>query len=71
MPVFHIAQFRKVASDAGDNSTTQIAARTGLNRAQIARLLNGERQPTLASAVRLADAYDIGIDELVLREQAA
>lgn len=71
MPVFNSKKFRAIANNAGDKSTTQIAARTGLNRGQVARLLSGDRQPTLHTAACIADAYDTDLDSLVIREEAA
>lgn len=57
MLYFSPADLRAAATAAGDTSLSQIAARTGLGRSTICRLLNGERQPTLRTAQKLAKAY--------------
>jgi len=58
------------AASKGDKTGYAIARRTGIAESSIYRLLNGEAQPDLISALRLGEAYDIRVEELMQREQA-
>jgi len=68
---FDVARFRALAADLGDDTTTAIARRTGIERSLLSRLLRGERQPRLDTAARAADAYNVSVDELINRGAAA
>jgi transcriptional regulator with XRE-family HTH domain len=71
MPTFHRKAFKKISEDAGDTSTRMIAARTGLDKAQVARLLNGSRQPHFDTAAIIAEAYGVSLDVLKTSDKAA
>lgn len=71
MPTFHRKAFKKISEDAGDTSTRMIAARTGLDKGQVARLLNGSRQPYFDTAAIIAESYGVSLDDLKISEQAA
>jgi len=45
-------------------SLRELAAASGLEHAQIARIENGEKNPTLYTVIRLAEALDIFPGEL-------
>ncbi|MEV8324615.1 helix-turn-helix transcriptional regulator [Kitasatospora sp. NPDC056731] len=63
---FNVIAFRSTADAVGDTSTSRIAVRTGLNRGLVARLRNGSRQPNLRTAARIAAAYKVSLDDLVV-----
>jgi len=67
---FHAHAFRSLATEAGDISLKQISERTNLTKGHLSRLLRGLTQPNLATAKRLADAYDTDLDDLVTRDAA-
>ncbi|GAA0704466.1 hypothetical protein GCM10010193_69310 [Kitasatospora atroaurantiaca] len=71
MPNFDNAFFDKTAKEAGDSSTSLIAARTGLDRGHVSRLLKGDTEPTLKTVKRIADAYGLPLDDFVCERQAA
>lgn len=57
------------AAGKGDRTGYAIARRTGIAESSIYRLLNGEAQPDLISALRLGETYDITVEELMQRQQ--
>lgn len=57
------------AASKGDKTGYAIARRTGIAESSIYRLLNGEAQPDLISALRLGEAYDVTVEELMQRHQ--
>lgn len=63
MPDFDNDLFRTTAENAGDTSTSRIAARTGLDRGHVSRLLRGRTQPTAATTRKIAKAYKQTIDD--------
>lgn len=65
MSRFKRSTFKSIATTAGDTSTSHIAARTGLDRGHVSRLLNGATEPTLDTVCRIAEAYRAGLDDLV------
>jgi DNA-binding phage protein len=71
MPTFHRKAFKKISHDAGDTNTRMIAARTGLDKAQVARLLNGSRKPYFDTAAIIAEAYGVSLDDLKTSDKAA
>lgn len=48
-----------------NNSTRAIARRTGLNISSVSRILNGKRNPSLATATRVATAMRVSVDRLI------
>lgn len=57
------------AASKGDKTGYAIARRTGIAESSIYRLINGEAQPDLISALRLGEAYDVTVEELMQRQQ--
>ncbi|MCY0947998.1 helix-turn-helix domain-containing protein [Streptomyces sp. H27-S2] len=54
------------AEEAGDHTSLAIATRAGVRNSTITRLLAGETTPSVATLVRLRDAYGIDtLDELL------
>jgi transcriptional regulator with XRE-family HTH domain len=43
----------------------ELARRTGLSPTQVSRVFRGERLPSIRTALKLADAYDVSLDVLV------
>lgn len=70
MPTFDFEAYRTIAEAAGDTSLSQISARTGLHKGHLSYLLRGRRQPQLATAQKLAEAYGADLADLVAREAA-
>lgn len=58
------------AANQGDRTGYAIARRTGIAESSIYRLIRGEAQPDLISALRLGEAYGITVEELMQRETA-
>ena len=58
------AQNLKKAAKASKLSATALAESSGLSRQSIHLLLQGEREPTLDTAKRLAEALNVTIDWL-------
>jgi transcriptional regulator with XRE-family HTH domain len=57
----NVARLREIAAERGDRTKYAIARRTGVNVSSAYRILSGETQPDLISALRIADTYDIDI----------
>lgn len=57
----------KKADAAGDITTIAIARRAGVDASTVSRLIAGETTPTVATLLALGDAYQISLDDLVLR----
>lgn len=57
----NVARLREVAKQHGDRSTYAIAKRTGVNISSAYRILGGETQPDLISALRIAETYDLDL----------
>ncbi|WP_328846163.1 helix-turn-helix domain-containing protein [Streptomyces sp. NBC_00258] len=53
----------------GDGSGYKISRRTGIAESSVYRILSGEAQPDLNSAMRLVEAYDLDIRKLMERVQ--
>ncbi|GHA93965.1 helix-turn-helix domain-containing protein [Streptomyces chryseus] len=54
------------AEEAGDHTSLAIATRAGVRNSTITRLLAGETTPSIATLVRLRDAYGLDtLDELL------
>jgi DNA-binding phage protein len=65
-----IAKLREAAAAKGDGSGYAIARSTGIAESSIYRLLNGEAQPDLITALRLAETYEISVERLMPRIDA-
>lgn len=57
----------EVAARHGDKTRADIFRRTGITESSVYRILNGETQPDLNSAMRLAEAYDIDLRTVIKR----
>lgn len=51
----------------GDSTGYAISRRAGISESSMYRFLNGEAQPDLNSALRLAEAYDLDLRALMVR----
>lgn len=71
MPSFNADRFRGIAAARGHSTYDAIAQHTGLDISVVYRLLNGQRQPSIATLTTVADAYDTPLDDLILRKAAA
>lgn len=60
-----VSTLRRVAAEHGDNSGYAIARRTGIAESSVYRYLAGEAQPDLNSALLLARAYGITVEDLM------
>ncbi|MFZ3556425.1 MULTISPECIES: helix-turn-helix domain-containing protein [unclassified Streptomyces] len=63
----NIAKLRAAALRAGDITGYKIHVRTGISESSVYRYLSGEAQPDLNSAMRLVEAYDLDIREVMER----
>lgn len=62
-----IKKVLEVAERHGDRTRADIYRRTGITESSVYRILNGETQPDLNSAMRLAEAYDIDLRAVIKR----
>lgn len=62
-----IAKVLEVAEHHGDKTRADIYRRTGITESSVYRILNGETQPDLNSAMRLAESYDIDLRDVIKR----
>lgn len=61
------AKILEVAAQHGDKTRADIYRRTGITESSVYRILNGETQPDLNSAMRLAEAYDVDLRTVIKR----
>ncbi|WP_328436992.1 helix-turn-helix domain-containing protein [Streptomyces sp. NBC_00444] len=69
-----VAKLLEATAKKRDTTGAAIYRRTGIAESSVYRILNGETQPDLNSAMRLAEAYDIDLRTVIKRvpvEQAA
>ncbi|MER5675821.1 helix-turn-helix transcriptional regulator [Streptomyces sp. NPDC002238] len=59
-----------IAADHGDTTRAAIHRRTGIAESSIYRYLSGESQPDLNSALRIAEAYDVRVEDFMQRTDA-
>jgi DNA-binding phage protein len=62
-----IPKVLEVAARHGDKTRADILRRTGINESSVYRILAGETQPDLNSAMRLAEAYDVDLRDVIKR----
>jgi transcriptional regulator with XRE-family HTH domain len=62
-----VRKLLEVTTRAGDRTGAQIFRRTGIAESSVSRYLRGEAQPDLNSAMRIAEAYDVDLRELMKR----
>ncbi|MCG0066254.1 helix-turn-helix transcriptional regulator [Streptomyces tricolor] len=63
----NVDRLRDIASTHGDENPHAIARRTGVSISSAYRIVSGEAQPDLISALRIAEAYDLDIRTLMDR----
>lgn len=61
----NVNKLRAKARAHGDKSGYAIQKRTGINDSTVYRILRGAAQPDLITALRLADAYDFDIRDVM------
>ncbi|MBT2505112.1 helix-turn-helix transcriptional regulator [Streptomyces sp. ISL-98] len=61
----HIDKLKDAAARQGDTTRAAIFRRTGISESSVYRILSGESQPDLNSALRLAVAYGIAVEDLM------
>lgn len=61
----NITKLREKAREHGDKSGYAIQKRTGINDSTVYRILRGAAQPDLITALRLSDAYDFDIRDVM------
>lgn len=62
-----VAKLLEATSAVGDTTGARIYRRTGIAESSVYRILNGETQPDLNSAMRLAETYDIDLRQVIKR----
>lgn len=62
-----IPKLLAAASAHGDNTGYAIHRRTGISESSAYRILAGATQPDLNSAMRIAEAYDVDLRNLIKR----
>lgn len=62
-----IPKLLEIAARRGDTTGYAIARRTGIPESSAYRYLNGEAQPDLNSAMRLAETYNLDLRAVIKR----
>lgn len=62
-----VAKLLEATKSHGDITNAAIKRRTGIAESSVSRFLRGEAQPDLNSAMRLAEAYDIDLRDVIKR----
>ena len=62
-----VAKLLEATARVGDTRGVQIYRRTGIAESSVSRILRGEAQPDLNSAMRLAETYDIDLRDVIKR----
>lgn len=65
----NVGKLLKITEARGDGSGYKISRRTGIAESSVYRILSGEAQPDLNSAMRLVEAYDLDIRKVMERVQ--
>jgi transcriptional regulator with XRE-family HTH domain len=63
----NVARLLEKTQQQGDTTGYAIARRSGISESSAYRILAGDAQPDLNSAMRLAEAYDLDIREVMER----
>ncbi|OKI16601.1 helix-turn-helix transcriptional regulator [Streptomyces sp. CB03911] len=56
---------RNVAEKLGDKTDYRISKRSGVARATLSRLVNGQGEPSIGTLMRLAACYRVSVESLV------
>lgn len=62
-----VAKLLEVTRAFGDTNGAKIYRRTGIAESSVSRILRGEAQPDLNSAMRFAETYDIDLRDVIKR----
>jgi transcriptional regulator with XRE-family HTH domain len=62
-----VAKLLEATTARGDDTGAKIYRRTGIAESSVYRILNGETQPDLNSAMRFAEAYDVDLRTVIKR----
>ncbi len=62
-----VPELLKAIKASGDYTQAAIARRTGIAESSVSRILRGEAQPDLNSAMRFAEAYDFDLRTKIKR----
>ncbi|MFF7142339.1 helix-turn-helix domain-containing protein [Streptomyces nodosus] len=65
-----VAKLLEATAARGDTTGAKIYRRTGIAESSVYRILSGETQPDLNSAMRLSEAYGIDLRTVVKRVSA-
>lgn len=62
-----VPKLLEAAARKGDTRNAEIARRTGIAESSVSRIVRGEAQPDLNSAMRLAEQYDLDLRGVIKR----
>lgn len=62
-----VAKLLEATARVGDTTGARIYRRTRIAESSVYRILNGETQPDLNSAMRIAETYDIDLRDVIKR----
>lgn len=62
-----VPELLKAIKASGDNTQAAIARRTGIAESSVSRILRGEAQPDLNTAMRLSETYDFDLRTKIKR----
>ncbi|MFF7452166.1 MULTISPECIES: helix-turn-helix domain-containing protein [unclassified Streptomyces] len=62
-----VPKLLEAAKARGDNHNAAISRRTGIAESSVSRILRGEAQPDLNSAMRFAEHYDLDLRSVIRR----
>ena len=62
-----VAKLLEATAALGDKTGYAIYRRTGIAESSVYRILNGETQPDLNSAMRLAETYNLDLRDAIKR----
>lgn len=62
-----VPELLKAIKASGDHTQAAIARRTGIAESSVSRILRGEAQPDLNTAMRLSETYDFDLRTKIKR----
>ena len=62
-----VSKLLEAAARKGDTRNAEISRRTGIAESSVSRIIRGEAQPDLNSAMRFAEQYDIDLRVVIKR----
>ncbi|MFG2637841.1 helix-turn-helix domain-containing protein [Streptomyces sp. NPDC048362] len=62
-----VPKLLEAAAHKGDTRNAEISRRTGIAESSVSRILRGEAQPDLNSAMRFAEQYDLDLRAVIKR----